>query len=98
MKALWIGLFLASPAIAAWAWRGVPTHPRSTQSSETWVTAPSSASASPEQIPFEVIAKGSAPQWVIVEIQGQSVPEPGSISLLALASFLLLRRQRASGK
>ena len=51
-----------------------------------------------EQIPIEVVAKGSAPQWVYVEVQGQSVPEPGAVSLLSMASLLLLRRRRDSGK
>jgi hypothetical protein len=48
------------------------------------------------RIPVEVIANGSAPQWVYVQVGNQAVPEPGMVSLLAVATlFLAFRRQRA---
>lgn len=47
------------------------------------------------RIPVEVIAKGSAPEWVYVNVGSQAVPEPGTTSLIVLASVLLaFRRQR----
>jgi hypothetical protein len=95
MKALLFGMFLASPAFAVWTIR----------SSETSVSKPEVRSVSftpavpqPEavvRVPVEVIAKGSAPQLVYVEVGSQAVPEPGMFSLLALTTLLLVfRRQR----
>jgi hypothetical protein len=98
MKPLLVGLFLASLPVAAWAWRGEKTHHQKARTTEVLHSATSSNSARSEQIPVEIVAKGSAPQWVYVEVQGQSVPEPGSFSLLVLTSLLLLRRQRENGK
>ena len=45
-------------------------------------------------VPVEVVAKGSAPKVVYVEVTPQAIPEPGCVSLLALTGLLLLRRQR----
>lgn len=95
MKALLFGVVLASPAFAVWTLRG----------SEAPVSQPEVRSVSfgpavlrPEavvRVPVEVIAKGSAPQWVYVEVGNQAVPEPGMLSLLALTTLLLVcRRQR----
>ncbi len=95
MKALLIGMFVASPAFAVWTLRG----------SEAPISQPEVRSVSltpagplPEavvRVPVEVIAKGSAPQWVYVEVGSQAVPEPGIFSLLALTTLLLVaRRQR----
>lgn len=47
------------------------------------------------RVPVEVIEKGSAPEWVYVQVGNQAVPEPGAITLVMLAGTLLvLRRQR----
>jgi uncharacterized protein YcnI len=81
MKALFFGMLLASPAFAVWTLR----------SSE----APVSQAEAVVRVPVEVITKGSAPQWVYVEVGNQTVPEPGMISLFALSTLLLVfRRQR----
>lgn len=45
-------------------------------------------------IPVEVVSKGSAPKVIYVEVAPQAIPEPGSVSLLALTGLLLMRRQR----
>jgi hypothetical protein len=45
------------------------------------------------RIPVEVVSKGSAPEWVYVEVENQAVPEPGILPLLLLPTLLLLRRR-----
>jgi hypothetical protein len=92
MKALFLGLLLATPAVAAWIFHG--TEP----AMEIRPDAPRASHAvpagSPVQVPVEVVAKGSQPEWVYVQVPNQAIPEPGVASLLALTSLLLLKRQR----
>ncbi len=94
IKVILLGMLLASPAVALWGYRN---HKSFTASHDV----PSVASVQPAaeavtRIPVEVIADGSAPQWVYVQVGNQVVPEPGMVSLLALATLLLaFRRQRA---
>lgn len=87
IKSLIFSLLLASPALAAWAYLETDSIvPRE-------VSPPSAEGA--VQISVEVIAKGSAPQWVYVQVPPQAIPEPGFASLLALAGgILVLRRTR----
>lgn len=94
MKALLIGMLLASPPVAAWMWSGAEHAPQTTEIQS--LAEP--AAATPVRIPVEVVAKGSASEWVYVEVPNQAVPEPGVPALIALASLLLLRRQRPAGK
>lgn len=94
MKALLIGMFLASPAFAVWTFRGseAPVPKR-----EVRAVPFNPAVPRPEavvRVPVEVIAKGSAPQLVYVEVGSQAVPEPGMFSLLALTTLLLVFRRR----
>ncbi len=95
MKALLFGVFLASPAFAMWTLRGSEapvSKPAARAASFTPQSPPAEAVV---RVPVEVIAKGSAPQWVYVEVGAQAVPEPGMFSLLALTALLLVaRRQR----
>ncbi len=95
IKALLIGLLLASPPVAAWILRGAEpaavTPAVQPAVSHTMVASPADGSI---RIPVEVVAEGSAPQWLYVEVQSQAVPEPGVMSLVALTSLLLLRRHR----
>lgn len=94
MKALLIGMFLASPPLAAWVLRTQDTPPQPLVSQTTaTITAENSV-----QIPVEIIDKGRASEWVYVEVPTHSVPEPGITLLLPLTGLLLLRRQRSSGK
>jgi len=98
MKVLLLGMLLASPPVAAWILRTeAPASLAAGIQPVSRALRPTPADGS-VQIPVEVVAEGSAPQWVYVEVQNQSVPEPGTVSLLALASLLLLRRQRPGGK
>jgi hypothetical protein len=97
MKALFFGLLLASPPVAAWVLRA----PDPTIESQE-IQAVSSPLPAPQsefiQVPVEIVTKGGAPKWVYVQVSHQAIPEPGVISLTALASLLLLRRQRSAGK
>lgn len=95
IKALLCGMFLATPAVAAWVFRNpdaVVTRPE-VRSISYNSTAPRPQTV--VRVPVEVVAEGSAPRWIYVEVGSQAVPEPGIASLLALGSLLLiLRRQR----
>lgn len=94
IKAVLLGLLLASPPLAAWI-----LHEADTPARAEAVPQDAVASAEPAaQIAVEVVAKGSSPEWVYVEVPAQAVPEPGSVMLLAVSSLLLLRRQRPAGK
>ena len=94
IKCLWIGLLLAAPPVAAWKLRGGVEggHPAE------WVRADSqtaNATANgPVQVPVEVVAKGSAPEWVYVEVAPETVPEPGVLPLTLLHALFFLRRRR----
>lgn len=90
IKALLIGMLLASPPVAAWMWRGAEPATKITETP----AVPAIESPTAVQIPVEVVAKGSASQWVYVEVPSQAIPEPGVASWMALASLMLLRRQR----
>ena len=98
MKVLLIGMLLASPPVAAWMLR--TEAPAALSAGIQPVSQPfrPTPAGGPIQVPVEVVAEGSAPQWVYVEVQNQAVPEPGVVSWLVPASLLLLRRQRPAGK
>jgi hypothetical protein len=97
MKVLFFGLLLASPPVAAWILRAPePTlQPEEIQAVSALQSAPQSEAT---QVPVEIVTKGGTSKWVYVEVSHQSIPEPGVVSLAALASLLLLRRQRSVGK
>ena len=97
MKALLIGLLLASPPVAAWMLRATGADAAAAGNPVGFHTC-NRHPARPIQIPVEIVTKGSAPRWVYVEVSHQAIPEPGVVSLMALASLLLLRRQRSDGK
>jgi hypothetical protein len=93
IKSLVFGLLLASPALAAWAYLG--GEPAQPQVSLTQVEP---TLATPLRIPVEVIAKGSAPKWVYVEVAPQAIPEPGFGMLILFTGVLFIfRRTRKSG-
>lgn len=95
MKALLLGMFLASPAFAVWSIRSSEAPASKPEVRSVSFAAAVTQPNAVVRIPVEVIAKGSAPQWVYVEVGSQAVPEPGMISLFALTSLLLVfRRQR----
>lgn len=87
------GLLLVSPPFAAWMLRGseaVTVDPAPTPMVQ--------ANPAPDQvtrIPVEIVAKGTAPQWVNVEMHAEAIPEPGMLPLVLLPGLLLLRRRRS---
>lgn len=98
MKTLMIGLLLASPPVAAWMLRAAEPAIHEPAIRPTPHAALAASNEAAVQVPIEVVTEGSAPEWVYVEVRSQTIPEPGSAALAALASLLLLRRQRPAGK
>lgn len=92
MKPLLLGLFLATPAVAAWMSRE-PEPPPAAVRQVAYVPHP--AESAPIRVPVEVLEKGSAPQWVYVEVSTAAVPEPGLFPLAVVTwAFWVLRRKR----
>lgn len=95
MKMLLFGMLFASPAAGIWLFRSAEVPAVQPVIRPVSYSSVVPAGQSVVRIPVEVLKKGSAPQWVYVEVGNHPVPEPGMVSLLALASLLLtLRRQR----
>lgn len=95
MKTLLLALLVASPAVASWVRHGGGPAPARPEIRPISYPASASGTGSVTRVPVEVLSKGSAPQWVYIQVPGQAVPEPGMISLLALTSlFLVFRRRR----
>jgi len=92
IKALFLGLLLASPPVAAWILRSDESQMQRSEI-QTVTTI-----KEPRKLRVEVVSKGSAPEWVYVEVTPQAVPEPRVFALVAIASLGLLRRRRVSGK
>ncbi len=87
MKGVLVAALLALPPLAAWEIRD-----------KGWLSQPDSKPAAADpvvRVPVEVLSKGSAPEWVVVEVVApQSVPEPAGITLTALAVLLWASRRR----
>jgi hypothetical protein len=94
IKALLVGMLLASPPVAAWILRDAEPVPRDPSNAPVFAQV----EAAPMHIPVEILAKGSPSEVVYVEIYPQAVPEPGVPVLMALSSLLLLHRKRPLGK
>lgn len=94
MKALIFGLLLASPPVAAWMLRNPDSLLASTAPAAA-IQATAPAAAASMQVPVEVVAQGSAPQWIYVEMRSEAIPEPGVLPLVLLPGLLLWRRRRA---
>ena len=73
MKVLFFGMLVSSPAIAVWIFRSSDSAPTQPQ------ILPISNTSSPDSIvrvPVEVIATGSAPEVVYIEVASQALPKP----------------------
>ena len=74
-KTLLFGILVVSPAVAVWVLRGSDS---AASRPEIRQVSNNSRAESVVRVPVEVIAKGSAPEWVYIEVTGQALPEPGS--------------------
>ena len=73
MKGLFLGMLVSSPAVAVWIFRSsasAPTQPQILPISN--ITHADSI----VRVPVEVIATGSAPEWVYIEVPSQVLPKP----------------------
>ena len=98
IKALLLVALLASPPVAAWMMRHDAKQTEVVAHQQLELKKNQDPATEPVRVAVEVVAKGSAPQWVYVEVQNQAVPEPGCLLLIGASSFLLLRRRREAGK
>lgn len=95
MKILAVGVVFATPLAVSWVWRGgeasaVPAAGVRQISAKTAVMDEPTV-----KVPVEVLSKGSAPQWVYVEVgPADSVPEPGVFPLVVLPALALVMRRR----
>lgn len=98
MKILLLGVVVASPAVVTWVWRGGEASAVSGVHPVVHAKAAAVMGEPTVKVPVEVVSKGSAPQWVYVEVgAAESVPEPGVLPLLvlpALAAVMLRRREK----
>lgn len=84
VRVLFFSALLVSPAVAAWVLKkgDTPLNQDVMPVSVIEVATPSVA-----RVPVEIRENGSEPQWVYVQVQADSIPEPGAISLLAIAGM-----------
>ena len=75
MKALFFGLLLASPAVAVWRIHGGES---STSRPEVRRISNTTRPETTVRVPVEVMAKGSPPEWIYIEVAGQALPKPDS--------------------
>ena len=90
IKGLLFGMLLASPGVGLWMLHRTPP---ATQRTGIQPVSNNPLSENVTRVPVEVITKGSAPQWVYVNVGSQAVPEPGVISLVGFAALVLVFRR-----
>lgn len=73
-KLLILGFLVVSPSVGLWVFRGF--YPAASRPEIRPVSSNSLEES--VRLPVEVIAKGSAPQWVYIEVTGKALPESGS--------------------
>lgn len=95
MKIVAVGVVFATPLAVSWVWRGGEASAAPAPGVQT-VAAKTAVIPEPTvKVPVEVVSKGSAPQWVYVEVgPAHSVPEPGVLPLVALPALALLALRR----
>ncbi len=95
IKGLLFGVLLASPGVGLWLLHRTPPAVQRPEIQPVSYGPAASLPGNITRVPVEVITKGSAPEWVYVNVGNQAVPEPGAISLIGLTTLLLVfRRQR----
>lgn len=60
-----------------------------------WVSAPQSTAVATLKVPVEVVSQGHAPEWILVEVEPQSIPEPSVAAMWLVTGLWLLRRKRS---
>ena len=73
MKGLFFGMLVSSPAVAVWIFRSsesAPSNPEIQPISNT------TRAESIVRVPVEVIATGSTPEWIYIEVPRQALPTP----------------------
>ncbi len=70
-------MLVASPAAGVWVFRGSDSAPSRPEIRSISNNLHSEAIV---RVPVEVIAKGSAPQWIYIAVGDQALPESGPIS------------------
>jgi len=71
-KVLLFGFLLVAPSVAVRVFRGSDSAASRPEIRPVSTNTP----AESLQVPVEVMAKGSAPHWVYIEVTGQALPEP----------------------
>lgn len=94
MKPLLFGMFLASPAVAAWIIQDSRGETAKNVQAVSY-GMPVNHPVPVTKVAVEVMEKGSAPRTIYIDVETHAVPEPGMVSLLVLtASLFIFRRQR----
>lgn len=94
IKALLIGLLLASPPVAAWMIYRPQQAPAAVHLSALGTAAAAPGTREELRIPVEILAKGNTPETIYVEMRTEAVPEPASLPLVLLPALLLVLRRR----
>lgn len=95
MKALLLGLLLASPPVAAWVFHENKATVPGPPIQQIAQGNPNMNGNEVTKVPVEIVSNGRAPQWIYVQVQADAIPEPGILPLTYLAALLLLRRKRS---
>ena len=76
MKGLFFGMLVSSPAVAVWIFRSSTSAPTQLQILPIANTTRADAIV---RVPVEVIATGSAPEVVYIEVASQALPKPAAL-------------------
>ena len=77
MKVVLFGMLVSSPAIAAWIFRSTEA---ATSRPEIRSISNHQHTESTVRVPVEVIAAGSTPEWIYIEVASQALPKARSQS------------------
>ncbi|HSP44060.1 MAG TPA: PEP-CTERM sorting domain-containing protein [Luteolibacter sp.] len=63
--------------------------------SRTAAETPAAPGGGLTRVPVQVVTQeGVETKWVMIDVAGESIPEPGSLVLLVMSGLLLMRRRR----
>ena len=75
MRLLLFGVLIASPVLGVRIFRGSGSATSKPEIRQISTTTPAESTV---RVPVEVIATGSAPEWVYIEVPSQDLPRPSS--------------------